>query len=367
MGTEEQWASISIGSGNSSLTEANIHFATSGTCGDNLTWTLKGGTLTISGTGAMEDFPSAYAMPWCGIAGMGVPDVNCVIIDEGVTSIGACAFMYHNYITKVEIPESVTKIGAEAFYECLSLPDITIPCGVESIGNAAFSLCDGLDINVEEGNQYYSSIDGVLFDKDKTEIIVYTKGEESYTIPDGVTSIKARAFCQCDNLREITIPAGAVSIGSEAFYSCDNLVRISLPDSITSIGEMAFTECTALTDVYYAGTEEDWNLITFDYGNSSLTDATIHYNSSMPTPAIVGATVTVADSVVEITVETENILTSCYIFAAGYKSDGSISGISEVTEGKAELPQDTQTVKVFIWDGKDGLTPMCESARIDLT
>ena len=100
----------------------------------------------------------------------------------------------------------------------------------------------------------------------------------SITIPDGVTSIGVRAFYYCDSLTSITIPEGVTSIGDYAFCYCSSLTSVTIGNSVTSIGECAFLDCP-LTDVYYTGTEEQWNNIDKDYIYIS-SYATIHYNYS---------------------------------------------------------------------------------------
>ena len=86
------------------------------------------------------------------------------------------------------------------------------------------------------------------------------------------------AFEGCSSLTNITIPDSVTSIGMAAFDGCSSLTNITIPDSVTSIDRWAFSDCSSLTDVYYKGTEEQWQGINVRYGNESLTNATIHYN-----------------------------------------------------------------------------------------
>ena len=110
----------------------------SGTCGENLTWTLDAaGTLTVAGTGAMKDYLSA---PWS----KSCDSIKTVVIESGVTTIGDCAFSGCTSLTGITIPESVTAIGDSAFWSCYSLTGITIPESVTAIGNYAFQSCYSL-------------------------------------------------------------------------------------------------------------------------------------------------------------------------------------------------------------------------------
>ena len=189
--------------------------------------------------------------------------VTNLVIPAGVTSIGYGTFMYCGSLTSIAIPNSVTSIGVYAFKGCSGLTSVTIGNSVTSIDDSAFNGCDKLtQINVDKVNTVYSSVNGVLFNKDKTELIRYPKGkaDTSYVILSGVTSI-----------------------GDYAFFECSSLTSVTIPDSVTSIGDGAFGWSDHLEDVYYSGTQEQWEKISISNdGNYSLTSATIHYGSSAP-------------------------------------------------------------------------------------
>ena len=210
----------------------------SGTCGDALTWKLTDdGLLTISGTGAMDDYTRYRYAPWYAYRSQ----IDSVMIGEGVTSIGAYAFSSYTGLTSVIIPAGVTSIGEEAFRGCSSLTSVIIPEGVTSIEDYAFSSCASL-----------------------TKVI----------IPGSVTSIERCAFIGCTGLTSVTIQEGVTSIEYFAFENCTNLTSVTIPDSVTSVRTDAFSGCTSLTAVTYAGTMQQWMAIGY-HSPAKCKDGTI--------------------------------------------------------------------------------------------
>ena len=141
----------------------------------------------------------------------------------------------------------VTKIGCEAFADCKAVTSIIIPDSVSYIANDAFINCTNLrKIYVDSENSYYCTLDNVLFNKSKTEIIRYPQAKvgNSYTIPNSVTSIKGEAFSGCTNLKEVEIPDSVTSISGGAFSGCTSLEKVEIPDSVMSIGYYAFDNCS---------------------------------------------------------------------------------------------------------------------------
>ena len=268
----------------------------------------------------------------------GCSNLATITISDSVTHIDYCAFdetAYYNnesnwengvlYIGKVlykaksdlsgnyNIHEGTKSISCHAFAgrieeaACIELKSVNIPNSVIDIGSFAFGGCISLtSIDVDPSNKFYQSENGVLFNKGKTELLQYpsAKTQTSYilpdsvisigdhafkncsnlttiTIPDSVTSIGSYAFSYCYSLTNITIPDGVTSIGEGAYLRCSRLTSIALPNSIISIGNDAFEDCTALKDVYYSGTEEQWDSIHIGgFGNNTLKNATIHFQSS---------------------------------------------------------------------------------------
>jgi len=193
-----------------------------------------------------------------------------ITIPDSVTSIGDRAFGSCTSLKSITIGDSVTSIGDEAFYDCTSLASITLPDSVTSIGDSAFYKCDGMtSITLPES---VVSIGDSAFQ--------FCYNLTSITIPDSVTSIGDDVFYSCDGLTNITIPDSVTSIGDDAFHSCDGLTNITIPDSVTIIGDSAFQYCSNLTDVYYSGTEKQWEAIYIEVDNDELTDATIHFKSA---------------------------------------------------------------------------------------
>jgi surface protein len=184
-----------------------------------------------------------YAFGYCG-------GLTSVTIPDSVTSIDAAAFFECAGLTSVTIPDSVTSIGNNAFYNCKSLTSVTIGNGVTSIGSDVFSGCTSLtSINVGNNNTQYSSVDGVLYNKDKTVLIRCPQGKTSIAIPNSVTSIDAAAFVGCAGLTSVTIPDSVTEISTSAFVGCAGLTSVTIPNSVTSIGNWAFRNCSNLTTI----------------------------------------------------------------------------------------------------------------------
>ena len=160
------------------------------------------------------------------------------VIREGVTEIPE-AFADCSKVTSIVIPNSVTNIGAHAFRYCTGLTSIVIPNSVTSIGDGAFEGCIGLtSISVDPNNLNFSSLEGILYDKEKTKIIKVPCGNTGdFVIPNSVISIASYSFCYCTKLTSIAIPNSVTKIGECAFIYCEGLTSIVIPNSVTSIGD----------------------------------------------------------------------------------------------------------------------------------
>ena len=144
----------------------------------------------------------------------------------------------------------VTMIGHEAFRDCSSLTSITIPNSVITIGYYAFSGCSSLkEFNVDDNNPYYCSEQGVLFTKDKTNLIYYPNAKATdYVIPNSVITIGYAAFYGCSSLTSIIIPNSVTTIDFEAFSGCSSLTRVNIGNSVMTIGYYAFYGCSSLKE-----------------------------------------------------------------------------------------------------------------------
>ncbi len=174
-------------------------------------------------------------------------------INYTVTEISDWAFYGCRDLTSVAIPESITSINHYAFSECSGLTSITIPKSVTSIGCTMVMDCNNLTaINVDSENENYSSSeDGVLFNKDKTTLICCPAAKTGeYSIPEGVTTIGDYAFWGCVGLTSVIIPETVKSLGTAIFHACTSLTSVHIPKSVNSIAFNTFLECYNLTTIY---------------------------------------------------------------------------------------------------------------------
>lgn len=394
-----------------SFAEIISNITNSVSCGAYLAWEYDTETkiLTISGTGKMSEFDSSSTgmlAPWK--KAKDAKNLEKVLISEGVTTIGdnaffecdnlisvissdyvvkpgtksiaACAFYYCQELTGITLPDSMAGIGNRAFEHCSKLTSVTIPSRVTSIGDSVFNICPGLTgISVAEDNPAYCSVNGVLYNKDKTALIRFPQGKQDtrFTIPNGVTSISVGAFADCSSLTSVTIPNGVTSIGSEAFstcsaltsititdgvtiidqktfYDCSGLTSITIPNSVLIIGENAFEGCRTSMKVYYTGSEADWGEVIGD-GKSVLKDTNIYYCKGITATRNDDGTIEVSPN----KIDSGTVILALY---GGDKGDKLIEMQSEKYSGTKITFTATQAytrAKIMIWNSLGGMSPEC--------
>ena len=200
-------------------------------------------------------------------------DLLSISISNSITTIGVQAFAYCSSLesvqfsnslatiehqafqnctglTYVELSSSAITIDYHSFMNCTGLTSVDIPSSVSTIGHGAFMGCSNLEsINVETNNQYFSSIDGVLYNKDVSVLVHFPPGRNNIDIPNTVTEIQVDAFSSCHGLTSISLPNSINIISESAFFCCTGLTTIAIPNSVTNIGTYAFFGCSGLTSV----------------------------------------------------------------------------------------------------------------------
>ena len=316
-----------------------LYSTASGQCGNNLTWTLDNGVLTISGKGAMWNGDDGW-YGFCDVLDQ-ADEVTSVVVESGVTSIAYEAFNWLENMTSVTIPKTVTSIGCNAFLvgcdalttinyagttsqwksyfgSTLSLPLATkVVCSNGTVTPALSGKC-GKNVS------YSISDDGVLTISGNGAMnnFTYKDGDSSdcpwhgvryaikkIVVKEGVTSIGSYAFSFDLSVTDVTLPSSLKTIGNDAFLGCYGLTSVVIPEGVTSVGAYAFEQCSAiktitvpasatkfgdhafdtreyyddsyhtqLTDIYYGGSMGQW----YDAGggDAALTDVTVHFNGT---------------------------------------------------------------------------------------
>ncbi len=450
----------------------------SGTCGaqgDNVKWTLDSeGTLTISGTGDMQDYYRENDdTPWYfsgekihkviieyGVTSIGdyafgerawnwgedeYPNLTSVTIPNSVKTIGRNAFSGHTSITSINIPNSVVSIGGGAFSYCTKLKTVNMGNGVETIASSAFHNCPELttltipasvtyigqniceycgkvNYEVSPQNESYSSQNGVLFNKDQTELISYAKDkiQSSYNIPYGVKYIDEDAFLGCEQLTNIAIPDSVISIGpyafrdtglyehdpvgngkyeGDTFYVGNYLINIKsdltgsfkikegtiaiagltfysnkiselyIPKSLKNIGESNFDYYPTLTDIYYAGTKNDWEKVVIENNNDRIYYATIHCMDGTISPS---PHIQIYDcSYTFVNVKTQNCDSlQAEVILAVYEKNGTLRFMTSKPVAETVIFNDidlsNSNIKVMLWSNMDSIKPLAEPAEMSL-
>ncbi len=247
-----------------------------------MSWNIMdGGVLVIKGEGEMRDLSQTEA-PWRN---------------------------YEKQIVELQVGEGVTGIGNQAFQRLRALETVVLPDGLERIGNGAFAYCTALkDIN----------------------------------IPAGITMLNESVFAHCSSLKSIVIPESVEEISAAAFNSCSSLVDLYIPASVVEIGDQAFNGCWHIRNVFFGGTEEDWEKIQIGSGNRYLTKAIINYESD-PEGIVTAAELDEAMKPADLTweISKDNVLT---ISGTGRMADYS-NDVAPWYEAKRKV------VKIVVEDG----------------
>ena len=240
------------------LAGQRVYADSSGVCGENLTWNLTDGVLTISGAGAMTDWSETAPSPWKESR----DEISALVVEDGVTSIGTYAFDSLACLTSVSLPEGVESINDFGFRRCSLLGEITLPASLIFIGESVFQGCESLrDVVIPEkvrslGRSAFGdckSLEKIIL-SDSLETMDYSTFKyctslRSVVIPKKVTMIERRLFDGCTALEEVTLPVGLTKIHYQAFQNCNSLKSVIIPGLVTSIGYSAFEGCTSLASV----------------------------------------------------------------------------------------------------------------------
>lgn len=315
--------------------------------------------------------------------------LTSVTIPDSVTGIGLGAFGYCYRLTDVVIPDSVTVIGFGAFACCESLTHMAIPGSVTQIWDEAFLGCSSLTgFTVSEDNPKYTSLDGVLFDKDLSTLIQYPANKEgAYAIPESVTGVKSAAFYGCAGLTGVTIPDGVTDIGRRAFEDCPSLTDVTIPDGVTIIEGSVFEGCTGLTRVtipasvttlVYGAFRDCPSLTVYGYTGSEVERHCRKYQ--IPFAPLVVAPGTAREGSLEgengesvswsitaqgeVTIDAADLTPEEAILVACYDNDGRFLGVKWLTAQSTAVQIDPTTPKVkLLWLGGEA-KPKSTSATV---
>jgi hypothetical protein len=281
---------------------------------ETASWVLyNDGALEITGAGIWSANPEVLAY---------AEKITKVIFTEGLNTIGEASFAGCENLKEIVLPESLLVIETRAFADC-GITSLSVGRNVNLLAPDAFDGCEITDIKISRDNPYYSTDRyGVIFNKEKTELVMFSDGFKmnSYTVPktvekisdyaflgnerivtvelpDSLKEISTRAFADCDNLRNVSLPPQLTLIGASSFENCSSISKIEFPESLQTIADNAFAGCTGLEEitvpksvtsigngafaesvkkVYYDGSEAAWKTIWI--GENALIGASVIFN-----------------------------------------------------------------------------------------
>lgn len=298
-----------------------IHASTvvdSGTCGVDASWSLSyNGIITISGTGAMQDYEAYNDMPWYKYK----DSILSVVIEDGITRTGKMSFYQMENLSNVSLPNSLITLGDGTFSGCTSLTNVILPSNLVKIGASAFGKCKLESIEfpasvktIGGGAFYENNLISVIVPNtvedigdsafagceklEKAAMLSKNKTEWArhgdHIFADCISlkmviwddaKIPVNTFGRCESLTEFYVPKDCTFIGTRAFRFCKNLRRIYIPKTVTELGSGLFQDDDNFSEIFYEGSEEDWNKINIEttYDNSKLNEAVKHFNTSYDT------------------------------------------------------------------------------------
>lgn len=332
----------------------------SGACGANLSWSLSGDTLTITGSGPMYDFPEESMSPWYDYRA----EISAVQLPEGLTRIGDLAFYECSALKTVIMPDSVTEVGWYAFAGCESMTMLDLSDNLRVIEASAFRDCAALTSVRLPGSLTSIGDNGFYRCASLTEI----------TVPASVTKLGYCAFAFCYSLVRANIQAPLTTIPDWTFYGCSMLADINLPSTLTGVSELAFYDCTSLENVVYTGSEENSQQIAEDIQrdlagiitSSPVTNEAYGDTSSSFTAEQTGNGITATTTT---TTTTENASVSSNV-VDNFPKDGENTsnaqvdvtlengdGWNEISQKVTDIVQDTDDAAVDIYIKDDSTLP----------
>ncbi len=210
---------------------------------------------------------------------------NCYVLPspelpEGLKTIGNYAFASCGNITDANLPSTLESLGSAVYFGCTGLTEFTIPARTLDLGSLVFMGCTGItEFQVETGNSVYTASDGIIYKDDGATLLTYPAGrkDESFTIPEGVTTVYDASFFRTESLKNINFPSTLKYVGAGAFEYCSGLTTIVLPEGTEIIYENAFADCTSLSSVQFPDTLKGIGSYAF-YACPSLKEVTIPAN-----------------------------------------------------------------------------------------
>lgn len=304
----------------------------SGTCGENLTWSLNSeGELRISGAGPMPDYGNYNGTPWYPHR----EEITSVVIGEGITRVGSRSFENYSQLAGLTLPEGLEEVGYCAFGDCSALQELVVPGTVRSMDVGAFANCYAL---------------------------------ASLTIRNGVTGLGSTNFQGCRELTSVTIPSSVKTIGEAAFCACTKLERVELPEGLETIGEGAFSKCPALTQITLPSTLAYLGPVAFQ--QTGLTHVTIpagmdaavapFYQSALETVTIEPGRTAIPAGMFQSCASLKSAAIPQGVTTIGYGAFQACTALETVT-----IPSTVTTIEGQAFNDCTSLTEVALPARLD--